>query len=149
MPTGAKSERSDRMGALVAAAVAAWATIAAVVLLLFVIPGIWFNGPLFLPFVASVILPAVVFGFVFASIVTAIIGWPALFLAESLQLTRWWHATLIGGASGLLVGAIPVFTTKSPQAFPLTMAFMLVCVVAGAPAGLAAWNVRWREKRVA
>ena len=134
---------ADRLGALFAAAVVAWATvgIALLVTALWIWPGspIYMGGPIGL--MAGILFP----GFFIAAIVTMIVGWPALLVAERTQLTRWWHAAAFGAVGGALASLVVAAPYLSAQNVAGAAIAFIVCVIAGLLAGLAAWKARWRK----
>ena len=89
-----------------------------------------------------------VFGIPVVFLVCFLIGIPALILAESLKLAKWWQAASLGAAVGALLAAALLMIPTDPSRSLLDIAVVLPLanfILTGAAAGIAAWASLWLD----
>jgi hypothetical protein len=150
--SGANVKRSmkkpDWVDILLAASIAARGTIVSAMFVFAVVPVI-FRSPLeAVPAVYAFLVFYCVYGFLVASVVCAVLGLPALALANWLGLSRRWQAAVVGASAGLVVSLL--FTNSSAlMAGWNDWLCTLLFLVAGAFGGVAAWRERNKGRRTA
>lgn len=143
-----KAEKPDWVDILLAASIAAWGTIVCAMFVFAVVPLI-FRSPLeSVPAVYAFLVFYCVYGFLVASVVCAVLGLPALALANWLGLSRRWQAAVVGGAAGFLISLVLPIRPGFMVGWSDWM-FTLMFLFAGALAGVAAWRERNKGRRTA
>ena len=148
------SEEIHRTGVLFVAAVAAWATVTSLGVLVAVMQiGMWL-GAMNVGYFFLALLGVAVAGFFVAIPICMVVGLPLLTLTRWLKLDRWWQWAALGAAAGV---AILFGLAATPWPFDLwpfsagpfdlnTVATVAgIFSVAGAVAGVVAWREEYRH----
>lgn len=142
----AKGSPPDWVDILLAATIAAWATVMAAIATGAVIVLI---GNFRIELLASTLGSLVVAGgiaFFIAIFACAILGLPALALVTLLRLDEGWQAALIGAIAGLIFSGTLMGWPSVVKDWSIVLS-TIVFIVAGAVAGVAAWRER-RKGRI-
>ena len=143
-PVTRSTERPDWAQVLLAATLASWGVFMIVFACELIIRLLADFSMLGLVQSASTLISGALITFFAALIVCIVAGLPALALVNWLRLDRWWHDGLIGAVAGFafIYGVLGSREFISPS-FPVSS--VLLFVVAGALAGVAAWRERRKE----
>lgn len=141
----ARKRKPKWMTALLLASIAAWAVYIGCAMVAAFIGGD--------PGAVEVTLATAVFGFPVGLAASFVVGGPALLAAESLKLSHWWQAAIVGAVSGvaaLALVAMFIFGMR-PESLPTGKAVLaaLAFGLAGACAGVTAWASLWLDGKYA